>query len=228
MTIFTIISNGMKNNLATNNHGFTLVELLVATFIFGLLVFAIAGIYISFNNSQLRASVEQQLLNDTQYAIDVMAKEIRNSAIVNFPGNITCSVLETAVVGGVPDCIILERNDGQSVAFIRHNTPSTGEFRLYYLLLNCNDTYTYCDPIDPSSPTDLGEAVPILSPEINNTNITELDFVIQPQFNPYISGGPNQQPKVTINMTTAYISDNQVSKVSHVFQTTVSSRIYKR
>lgn len=214
--------------ISTNEQGFTLVELLIATFIFGLLVFAVAGIYISFNNSQIRASVEQQLLNDTQYAMDVMVKEIRNSSIVSFPGNINCVVLETAVAGGVEDCIILERSDGQSVAFIRHNTPSTGQFTLYYLLLECNDFYSYCQPIDPASPTDVGKAIPILSQTINNTNLTDLDFKISPQFNPYVSGGPNEQPKVTINMKTAYISDNKVSQVSHVFQTTVSSKIYKR
>jgi len=214
----------MTDNILKNNQAFTLVEILVATFVLALMVFAVSGVYLAFNSSQIRTNASQQLLNDSQYAIDIMSNEIRNSLIVAFPGDINCDgVLEPAVGGGVEDCIMLERSDGQAVAFIRHNSLG-GLYEIYYLLLDCVSDYSSCQPVD----LDFGDAVLILSPEINNINVVDMNFDITPQFNPYISGGPNYQPKVTISMHTAYNSGNRIENVSHFFQTTVSSRVYRR
>ncbi|OGY93265.1 MAG: hypothetical protein A2406_01230 [Candidatus Komeilibacteria bacterium RIFOXYC1_FULL_37_11] len=214
--------------LIKNKQGFTLVELLLATFIFTLMVFAVSGVYIAFNKSQIRTNSSQQLLNDSQYALEVIAKEIRNNTIIDYsPTTVDCGALIKTGTGtdNFDQCIILERSNGQTVAFARHSFIATpGSLRLYYLLLDCDQFYSSCTNININS----SAATAILSPEVNNINLSALNFNILPSTNPYITGGPNQQPRVTINMNTAYISADPVKNVDHTFQTTVSSRVYKR
>ena len=217
----------MFKQLIKNKQGFTLVEMLLATFIFTLMVFAVSGVYISFNKSQIRTTSSQQLLNDSQYALEVMAKEIRNDTIIDYsPTDGECDSLINAAATDIFDkCIILEKSNGQTVAFARHSsTLDPGNIRLYYLFLNCDDFYSSCGVVNLAS----SSATAILSPEINNINLIGLNFYVLPNTNPYTSGGPNQQPRVTINMHTAYISGDDVRNVDRVFQTTVSSRVYKR
>lgn len=219
----------MDKNLLKNNQAFTLVEILVATFVFSLMVFAVAAIYLAFNNSQIRTAASQQLLNDTQYAMEVMAREIRNNEIINYPSSsIDCNTLiNTGGTDVFDGCIILERSNSQTLAFVRHNSGvgGDGNYRLYYLLLDCDAFYTSCDPIDLSS----GAASSILSPEINSINLADLDFYILPNNNPYnIDSSDSQQPRVTIRMHTVYNSPNEVENIDDVFQTTISSRVYKR
>lgn len=217
------------NQFCKNENGFTLVEVLVATFILSVMVFSVIGVYLSFNNSQIRTTASQQLLNDSQYAMEVMAKEIRNSAIVDYaPSDAKCQNLIHTAAGSGTDifdkCIILERSNGQTVAFSRHSLATEGDARLYYLLLDCDQFYSSCQNINLTS----GDATVILSKEVNNISLSSLNFNILPNANPYLSGGPNQQPRVTINMYTAYLSNNKIRKVNYIFQTTVSSRVYKR
>ena len=216
-----------------NRQGFTLIEMLLATFLFSLMVLSVSGIYIAFNNSQIRTNSGQQLLNDTQYALEVMTQEIRNSTIINYPGSgIDCNTLINTATDPIDnlfnDCLILEREDGQTVAFTTHydsgKTNPTDNTRLYYLFLTCNDDYSNCVDVSLASTA----SIMLLSPDINNIRLNELKFDISPDTNPYLSGGPNQQPRVTINMWASYISLNEVKQIDYFFQTTISSRTYKR
>lgn len=224
----------MSNNIIKNQEGFTLVEMLVATIVFVLMVLAVMGVYLAFNSGQIRTSASQQLLNDSQYAMDLMAEEIRNNEIISFPvqvfglvDGINCSWLLAPIAdGGVGGCILLEREDGQTIAYIQQTGLVDGIPRLYRLLLTCADDYTSCDPIDEVN--DPGAYIKILSPEVNSISVQDLDFDLNPQLNPYIAGGANEQPRVTINMRTLYSSTNPTEQVDHIFQTTVSSRVYKR
>lgn len=211
-----------------NEKGFTLIEMLVSMFIFTLLVFAVIGVYITFNNSQIRTTASQQLLNDSQYAMELMTREIRNNAIVKYSlDNTICNdLIGTGDVDDVFDeCIILERPNSQVFAFSSHiNTTISNDKKLLYVLLNCDATYSNCDAINLSS----NSVIEVLSAGLNNININALNFYITPNSDPFVSGGPNQQPKVTISMATSYLSGNRFEQVNNIFQTTVSSRVYRR
>jgi prepilin-type N-terminal cleavage/methylation domain-containing protein len=213
----------MNSQYIKNKEGFTLVEVLISMTIFSFLVFAVIAIYIAFNNTQIHTTAGQRLLNDSQYAMELMVKEVRNNAIVFYAPNCN-SVISDDVLGSTfNECIILEKENGQIFAFSSYNDGS-GIKKFLYILLDCPGGYANCEDIDVSS----GEATELLSADLNNISLDELLFSITPITNPFVAGGPNQQPKVTINMTTSYISDNQNQNVDHTFQTTVSSRIYRR
>jgi prepilin-type N-terminal cleavage/methylation domain-containing protein len=213
----------MKKKFVENNNGFTLIEILISLSIFSLLVFAVSTIYVAFNNSQIRTSASQQLLNDSQYAIELMAREIRQSSIVNYLPDCNSLIAPTGKI--LDDCIILEREDGQSFAFTSFKDTSSSIYTdLYYILLDCNDDYSFCE--DWKNSYQSYDA--LLNVTLNNINLDALDFVISPASDPFVSGGSNQQPKVTIKMTTSYASGNNIENVSHIFQTTVSSRVYRR
>ncbi|MBT4516912.1 MAG: prepilin-type N-terminal cleavage/methylation domain-containing protein [Candidatus Komeilibacteria bacterium] len=220
----------MKFEFVKDRQGFTLIEILISLSIFSLLVFAVSTIYIAFNNSQMRTTASQQLLNDSQYAFELMAREIRTSSIVYYlPDQTWCeSVLNAVGESNVfTNCIVLEKANGQIVALTSFRSGLSAylwtELR-YVTLNNCVDAYKNCD----SWHTNPLAGTILLSPTLNDINIDSLDFHITPTSDPFLSGGPNQQPKVTINMTTSYYDDNKFKNVKHTFQTTVSSRVYKR
>ena len=64
-----------------NKKGFTLVELLIAISIFASLSIIISGIYLAFSKNQARTKASQSLLNDTQYILETISKEIQNNQI---------------------------------------------------------------------------------------------------------------------------------------------------
>lgn len=212
--------------IQNNNEGFTLIEILISLSIFSLLVFAVSVIYVAFNNSQIRTSASQQLLNDSQYAMELMAREIRKSSIVNYsPTSVWCNNLIAPSGKILDDCIILEREDGQSFAFTSLKDAVSSPYTdLYYILLDCNDDYSFCESWKNNHQSNDS----LLNVALNNINLDALDFVISPASDPFVSGGSNQQPKVTIKMATSYASGNNIENVSHTFQTTVSSRVYRR
>lgn len=61
----------------------------------------------------------------------------------------------------------------------------------------------------------------------NDVVVSGLEFYIKPSTNPYVSGGPNQQPYVTFTMTiTSKINIRPEDQATITVQTTVSSREY--
>lgn len=227
----------MNNQFINNKQtGFTLIEILISIAIFGLLIFAVIAIYLATNNTQIRTTVSQQLVNDSQYVLEFMVKEIRNNSIVSvnysddntLDSTICNDVINTSA--GTPDfnnCIILERASGQTFAFTsyEYTYEDTAVKKLLYVLLDCEDDYLNCVSLNLAAP---GTYASILDVELHNINLEDLEFYITPTEDPFAVGGPNQQPKVTIKMTTSYFSAKDIEKVKHTFQTTVSSRIYRR
>lgn len=227
----------MIKALYKNKSGFTLVEMLVAIFVFSLLSLAVAGIYVAFNNTQIRTSAEQQLLNDTQYAIELMVREIRNNKVLNntrdlltYPEeangkeNAWCNDVITYTTDVFNDCIVLEKENGQVFAFATIDQGGSNKELWHIILDNCGDDYLSCD----SWKNDYSKSTKILAANINDINVASLDFDITPIDDPYVYGGSNEQTKVTIKMTTSFDSTLALKQVSHTFQTTVSSRIYQR
>jgi len=220
----------MNSQLIKNKVGFTLIEVLVSMAIFTLLVFAVAAIYISFNNTQVRTTVSQQLLNNSQYALDLMARDIRNNTIVDY--SIDADKCNTLIHTAANElvfnhCIILKRADGQVFAFTSYTTDiinPTAPTQLLYVLLTCTENYSSCLELDL---TDFSSYSVILSEDLNNINLDSLSFFITPLTDPFVKGGPNLQPRITIQMSTSYLSNKIIEKLGYNFQTTVSSRVYR-
>jgi prepilin-type N-terminal cleavage/methylation domain-containing protein len=197
-----------------NKQGFSLLELLLAIGIFSILITVVSGIYIAFSKTQTEVRASQRLLNDSQYAMEIMAREIRNNVIFDFEP--TIADCNSFLGVNYNTCIILQREDKSLVAFTTYNNI------LYHIILTCNDDYSSC-----SWGTNQNDYTYLLSPYTNQVQVEDLDFYISPDVDPY-QGAVDEQPRVTIKLKTRYYSTKVVEQVSHNLQTTVSSRIYRR
>jgi prepilin-type N-terminal cleavage/methylation domain-containing protein len=72
----------MKNKF-TKNKGFTLMELLVAVAIFSVTITIVSDIYLSTVGSQRKSFGQQDVLDSSRFAIESMARAIRQSTIVS-------------------------------------------------------------------------------------------------------------------------------------------------
>lgn len=212
--------------IAKNQGGFTLMELLISVSIFAMVVLMISGIYLAFSKNQARAKASQTLLNNAQYTLEIMAREIRNSEIYDYNPNNSgglCGVVSCCDYYMGPDyesCILLKKEDGQLFGFVADLDASTQE--LYYVVPP-GESYV-------ASPweSDYAAFTKLLGPSLNEVVVQDLDFYISPNTDPFVEGGPNTHPRVTIDLKAQYSTDQLVAQVSYLLQTTVSSRIYKR
>ena len=205
----------MKINFK-NNQGLSLVELLVAVSIFSILAVIIAGIYVAFSNSQARAQAGQRLLNDSQFALEAMAREIRDNAIfyISWP----CVDIDVEEPGvSITDCLYLQKENGDIIGF----AGDVNRNLLFYL------TRTFDEDIGYYRWYTTG--LVFIGP-MDNIDIERLDFRISPDLDsdPFETDGPNQQPKVTIRLQTTLLGGQDIERVTYDLQTTVSSRVYKR
>jgi len=199
-----------------NNQGLSLVELLVAVSIFSILAVIISGIYVAFSNSQARAQAGQRLLNDSQFALEAMAREVRDNAI--FYHDWPCVDIEVGEPGvSITDCIYLEKEDGDIAGF----AGDVNNNLLFYL------TRTFDEDIGYYRWYTTG--LVFVGP-MDNIDIERLEFRVSPDLdsNPFEASGPNQQPKVTIRLQTILLGGKDIERVTYNLQTTISSRVYKR
>ena len=148
------------SRLRSDQSGFTLLELLLTSFLFVLLLLAISGIYMSFSRVQARANASQKLLNDSQYVLELMAREIRNDVIFDF--NPTASACVDLVGADYANCILLLKDDGRLIAF----AEITGALR--YVVLDCDSDYSACT---------INDYINLLSSSYNSILVQDLDFV---------------------------------------------------
>lgn len=73
-----------RQNLKLSRSGFTLVEVLVAVFIFALMMTTISGVFAKVVRAHRDAKVIQKSLESAQYAMNLMVKTLRTSSIVDF------------------------------------------------------------------------------------------------------------------------------------------------
>ena len=66
----------------SKKQGFTLIEVIVAMFIFSLMMVAISGVFVSFIKANRHARAVQQDMEDAEYAMNIIAKTLRTSSIV--------------------------------------------------------------------------------------------------------------------------------------------------
>lgn len=80
----------IKNNNIQTKKGFTLVEALVAVFVFSLVMISVVSIFSKFVVVQKRSRAVQQNMEDAKYAMELMSKTIRTSSVVSCNGAATC------------------------------------------------------------------------------------------------------------------------------------------
>lgn len=204
--------------------GFSLVEMLVAIAIFAIISILFSTVFLNITNNQRRTKISQEILNNAQYALELMAREVKNNEMIAFSNN-PCLGL------GEPyndACLLFVRQDGQTAGFGYDSVNKV----LAYMIIDC--TRSGSEYGDCAVSTTQGPVV-LLSSDYNNVNITNLSFDIKPISNPYYYdyGQPgfisnNQQPRITINLAINYQGTQPIENVGHILQTTVSSRIYKR
>jgi len=205
--------------IINNQKGLTLIELIVAVFIFSLLSTVIAGIYVSFSNAQARTKVSQSLLNDAQFALEGIAREIRNSRVVYAQGTYNCSEI-VLDVGPPPvianSCIYLQKEDGSYVGF----GGSTAADLLAYMI---RDSET--------GGWSIHDFV-FWGAYQQNIKLDDIQFIIHPNVDggnqPFIEGGINQHPLVTIKLTVSTNATKDIEQITYNLQTTVSPRFYGR
>ncbi len=69
--------------------GFTLIEVLVSLFVFSLMMAAVSQIFATAFSGYRSTRAIQQDIDNTQYSINVIAKELRTSSVVSAAGNVT-------------------------------------------------------------------------------------------------------------------------------------------
>ncbi|MCD6149638.1 prepilin-type N-terminal cleavage/methylation domain-containing protein [bacterium] len=79
-----------KSKTKKTKKGFTLIEVIVAVFIFALMASAASGIFVKMIKSYRYAKVVQRDLESAQYAMNLMAKTLRTSSVANCSSGPTC------------------------------------------------------------------------------------------------------------------------------------------
>ncbi|MFA6252932.1 MAG: prepilin-type N-terminal cleavage/methylation domain-containing protein [Patescibacteria group bacterium] len=216
----------LKNNVTVSRTGFSLVEMLIAVSIFSVIATIASSMFSTFANNQKRTQSSQVLLNNAQYVLEIISREIKNNEIISFDTS-ACSSVDARYT----KCLMFVRENGETAGFFYDGTydgvSDNTEIEIDYVQLDCfylDNVYSNCSIATGQAP------VVLLSQSYNKVQITSLDFNLTPTTNPYFddTGLNNQQPKVTVNLVVKYFSTQPIEQASHHLQTTVSSRVYKR
>ncbi len=196
--------------IKNNQTGLTLVEILVAVSIFSLLSVVISGIYVAFSNAQARATKAQRLLNDAQFALVGIAREIRNNKLY-YDFGLSSEKCNDEFAGKVTveSCIFLQKNDGTIVAFAKES-----DNKLDYL-------------VKDKSTDDWSVTGFVFNGGDEGVIIDGLWFKYSPILDP-ANEGTDIQPFVTVQFQVSTDETNVYKKVTYNLQTSVSSRFYQR
>lgn len=74
--------------ISKNRAGFSLLEMLVAIFVFSIAIAAASTSFVSFFNAQKKSKLIQQNMEDARYGMELMAKVIRMGSVVG-PSGVT-------------------------------------------------------------------------------------------------------------------------------------------
>jgi prepilin-type N-terminal cleavage/methylation domain-containing protein len=211
----------MKHNLKSfkfqfsnskNIKGFTLVELIVVMAVFLLIIGTAIGIFISIVQDQRRILNEQELLNQTSYALEHMSKALR-MAKKDTEGN----CLGQDYIGYN---YLLTRWDGtrgayNGIKFINQSdNDACQEFFLEYIDSNHQELGFVLKEIKKYNPAELDNPVLLTSSKLK---INSIGFNV-------IGASENDgvQPRITISLDIQVQGDSNQPRIK--IQTTVSQR----
>jgi len=182
--------------------GFTLIEMLAAIGIFGILMVVLSGIFLSAMKSQIQIAYTQYLINDSNYALDYMGRALRMAQ---------------------------RDNDGTCVGVPRFGfDPSAGiSSEIVFLDYNSKCHKFFLDASDNKikeiiSDDETASRFPFV-PVYDRTS--ERSKVLNLQFN--VKGGTNvddEQPLITIMMRSQANTQSTESLPTITVQTSVSQR----
>lgn len=186
----------MKKNKLQKNKGFTLIELMIATSIFAIIMLTAMGSVIITSDLAKRSQALNFTMDNLSFAIESMSRSLRMGT------NYTCSSSSINLSGNPApqDC-----DGGSMIAFIPVGASSN--YRVAYKLDSSTNTIQRCDSINP--------CVSIVSPEIN---IEKLRFYVKGATNP----NDNIQPSVYMIIKGSVTIKNNTT--SFAIQTMTSER----
>ena len=196
-----------------NKKGFTLMEILVSVALFTIVITIVTQIFMIATRAQRRVSSHQKVQSDVRMVINLIVERMRMSEIdydyYENKGGI--SVPETELV--------LRDIDNKQVIFRQSSS-------------NFLDTVCVDESSVPCFEMSIDEGATWAPISSLGVNVPELSFYITPIKNPFVlnvGGYPNNdQPKVTISgqFRSSAVNNEQIVPID--FQTTISTRIYKR
>ena len=190
-----------KKSAKEMQQGFTLIEALVATFLFAIVMASVTDVYLSTVKVNRRTDTIRTASESARFIVESMTKEIRNGQIDYFTAISPCSNVPASPAYSL--AILSSEND-----------------RICFFVGNNNGQLS-------SSGTSLWLVKNNLSPvKVNGTgvNINGLKFYVAPTYNPYNTGS-NISPRVTIAGSVQVTSGGQDNVVIPI-QTTISIPVY--
>jgi prepilin-type N-terminal cleavage/methylation domain-containing protein len=133
-------NNYKKKHIIQFSSGFTLVELLAAIAIFGVIMVAVSGIFMNAIREQRIALARQNVADNALYAMEFMIKELRMARSIATPGgNGSVLVFENSAGSSVTYSLVgdkITRND--AVSATGDQPISSGEIVISDLNFNVN------------------------------------------------------------------------------------------
>lgn len=191
-----IQKNKWFNSNSRKRRGFTLIELMVATSIFTIIMLAAMGSVIVTSDLAKRSQALNFTMDNLSFAIESMSRSLRMGT------NYTCSSTSINLSGNPApqDC-----DGGSMIAFIP--VGSSSGYRVAYKLDSSTNTIQRCDSIN--------SCVSVVSPEIT---IDKLKFYVKGATNP----SDNIQPSVYMIIRGSVTIKNKIT--SFAIQTMISER----
>jgi len=178
--------------------GFSLIEVLVATALFAIIMTAALNIFKLVIDSQRGAIATQNVEESLKYFLEVTAKEIRmakRNMLVCQPPIMSGKIYSTGLVNGNDGLFFLNYR-GECVKYFLETSNGVQRFKI---TRGNNSSY-----ISPAK-----------------INIDELHFIVRPE-----GGADNTQPTVTMELVAHAIGKDSAKSQMRI-QTTLTSRYYK-
>ncbi len=195
-----------------NNFGFTLVELMVATGVFLVVVTMSTSIFVTVSRTQKQTQATQTLQSDVSYAFEKIARQLRFGSI-SYEG----------VLSGASSRIQIIDTQGRRVVF---TTDPVADCE--------NDSHDECIRMGVDLNAD-GNVSPseftYLTP--NSMRVRRLRFFVSPSVDPFkqVSSGvyqSNIQPRTTLVLEAEKFTSDASERQTIILQTTILSRVYER
>lgn len=192
----------MFEYLKTNqtNRAFSLIELLVAMFMFSLIITTVSAIFISDMRSQTRALATQRILDQTSYAVEFMSRALRMAAKELSVPSTCLSYGENYEVG----------SGGTSLKFINH--LENDDCQRFFLDSSSGSGQLKYEKDSDGTPV-------IYDLTSNKLDITSLKFQLAGG-----TQGDDLQPRVTFSAEIKWKSPMVVGLPKMRIQTTISQR----
>ncbi len=204
----------MKNPPTTNyklqtSLGFTLIEIVVATALFALVISSILGIYLSVLRLNTRTRAERAVADNARFITDFFSKEVRNGHIDYTAYNSSCG--QGCIPSGGLDLYLVNQNNESEHIYVWDDT--TGQQIASYSGVSVCSTDSCSLKITKTvGLTNLGPS----SMNSQSVRVTNVQFLIYPPHDPYRSTGvaatENVQPHITLvlELTATQNSRDQV------------------